>query len=121
MQCSIFLAFYFTLLTKLNYFEVNKMRVNKKENKVLSDSIDKIEEGLNSIVELYNHSEEDLPLIKYDDHVIENIEKAKKIYGTEYIDEKINNLVREIISFLPLDEQIEKESPITPEDIPEIQ
>jgi hypothetical protein len=85
------------------------MKVNDQEKQSLSDAIDKMNDGLDAFIQLYNDAEVDQPLIEFTDEVIEIIEKAKKIYGEKEIDERINRLVKEILSFLPLD-QASKES-----------
>jgi hypothetical protein len=85
------------------------MKANNKENKAFSDSIDKLSDGIDEIVELYNVLEEDIPLINFEKRVISDIEKAKKIYGDRYVDQKINTIVKEVLSWLDLDKVEEKE------------
>jgi hypothetical protein len=80
------------------------MKANQKETKVLSDSIDKMNEALEEVIELYNGIEEDIPVVKYEQDVLENIAKAKNVYGEEYVNKKINSIVKEVLSWLPLDE-----------------
>ncbi|WP_246945802.1 atypical membrane-integrating protein (Mistic protein) [Bacillus pinisoli] len=83
------------------------MKVNDQEKQSLSDSIDKLNEGLDVIIQLYNDAEADKSLIAFEDDTIEIIEKAKGVYGEKEIDERINKIIKEILSLLPLD-QIEK-------------
>lgn len=97
------------LLLGHNMYEVKKMKLNKDENKSLSDAIDQIQDGLNTMIEMYNESEDDKFLINFDDEVVQGILKAKKIFGDETVDKKINTLVHEVISFLPLHEYEEKQ------------
>ncbi|WP_171016690.1 atypical membrane-integrating protein (Mistic protein) [Pseudalkalibacillus caeni] len=80
------------------------MKISKNENKKLSDIIDQLTDGLDSLVEIYNDSEEDVPLIAFKPNVVESIEKAKKVYGAKHVDDKINKIVQETLSWLPLDE-----------------
>lgn len=80
------------------------MKANQKETKVLSDSIDKMNEALEEIIELYNGIEEDVPVVKFDADVLDKINKAKDVYGEQYVNKKINSIVQEVLSWLPLDE-----------------
>jgi hypothetical protein len=86
------------------------MKVNEIEKKSLSDSIDKLNEGLDVVIGLYNEAEEDKPIIKFDDEVITAIEKAKETYGEEEITRRINTIIKEIFAFLPKDDK--ENSPI---------
>ncbi|SHG27771.1 hypothetical protein [Ornithinibacillus halophilus] len=78
------------------------MKANEEEKK-------KFDKALDDILELFNNLEEDEPIIKFTDDVFENIELAKKKYGDETVDEKINTVVREMLSWLDLDEDNEDE------------
>jgi hypothetical protein len=80
-----------------------EMKANQKETKLLSDSIDKMNEALEEVIELYNNIEEDIPVVKFDEDVLKNISKAKNVYGEDYVDKKINSIVQEVLSWLPLD------------------
>ncbi|MBM7661376.1 acetate kinase [Bacillus mesophilus] len=80
------------------------MKVNEQEKTSLSDSIDKLNEGLDTIIQLYNEAEEDKSLIDFDDDTIHIIQSAKKAYGEKEIDERINKIIKEILSLLPLDQ-----------------
>lgn len=79
------------------------MKANEKENKDFSNALD-------TIIELFNNLEDDEPLIEFGQDVIEDIERAKKMYGQNIINERINNVVREILSLLTLDEVNKKDS-----------
>lgn len=77
------------------------MKLNKDDKKALSDSIDKLNEGLDVIIQLYNESEAEKPLIEFDPEVIEAIESAKETFGEEEITRKINTIIKEVFAFLP--------------------
>ncbi|MEH7383321.1 atypical membrane-integrating protein (Mistic protein) [Bacillus sp. JJ1533] len=81
------------------------MKLNENEKKSLSDSIDKLNEGLDVVIQLYNEAEEDKPLIQFDEDVIQAIEKAKQTFGDEEITRRINTIIKEIFAFLPKDEK----------------
>ncbi|MBM7587196.1 hypothetical protein JOC86_003769 [Bacillus pakistanensis] len=85
------------------------MRANKTENETLSKAIDNMQEGLDNMIELYNELEEDMPLINFDKEVLEDLEKAKHIYGEEYVSQKLNTIVKEVLTWLDLDEHEEEE------------
>lgn len=77
------------------------MKLNETEKKNLSDAIDKLNEGLDVVIQFYNDSEEDRPLIQFDEEVIEAIEKAKEAFGEEEITRRINTIIKEVLAFLP--------------------
>ena len=79
------------------------MKVNETEKKSFSDAIDKLNEGLDVVIGLYNEAEEDKPIIKFDDEVIIAIEKAKASFGEEEITRRINTIIKEVFAFLPKD------------------
>jgi DNA-binding transcriptional regulator GbsR (MarR family) len=85
------------------------MKANPNETKIFSDSIDKMNEAIEEMIELYNGLEEDLPLVEFEKEVLKDIEKAKKVYGDKYVNKKINAIVKEVLSWLPLDE-VEKKA-----------
>ncbi len=72
------------------------MKADEKENSQFSGALD-------VMIELFNNLEEDEPLISYTEENAGLIEKAKAQYGGEAIDKKINNIISEMLSFLPLD------------------
>jgi len=88
------------------------MKANSKESQAFSDAIDSVNNGMETIINFYNELEEDEPLIKFDDAVIDEIMKAKGKYGNDFVNQKINNLVKEMLSWLPLDdgEKVENEN-----------
>ncbi len=75
--------------------------MNEEEKKLLSEAIDKMNEGLDTFIGFYNDSEEDKALIEFTEETIEAIEKAIKVYGKEEVTAKINTIVKEVLSFLP--------------------
>ncbi|WP_226669508.1 atypical membrane-integrating protein (Mistic protein) [Metabacillus litoralis] len=77
------------------------MKVNDDEKKLLSEAIDKMNEGLDSFIEFYNDSEEDKAIIEFSEETIKSIEKAIEVYGKEEVTSKINTIVKEVLSFLP--------------------
>jgi hypothetical protein len=79
------------------------MRTKKTENETLSKAIDNMQEGLDSVIELYNELEDDKPLISFDKEVLEDLEKAKHIYGEEYVSQKLNTIVKEVLTWLDLE------------------
>lgn len=89
------------------------MKVSKEENKKLSDSIDQMQEALDVFIELYNQSEEDTFYVQLDNEVIELIQKAKNAFGQEMVNQKVNTIIKEVLSFLPLDDYIENEKDAT--------
>ncbi|WP_456277865.1 atypical membrane-integrating protein (Mistic protein) [Bacillus sp. AK128] len=79
------------------------MKVNEHDKQSLSDSIDKLNEGLDVIIQLYNEAEQEKAFINFDEDTINIIESAKKAYGDNEIDERINKFIKEILSLLPLE------------------
>ncbi|WP_449354059.1 atypical membrane-integrating protein (Mistic protein) [Virgibacillus natechei] len=73
------------------------MKATEIERKAFDKSLD-------SILELFNNLEEDVPIIHFGDDVIENIEHAKEKYGADMVNQKINTIVREMLSWLDLEE-----------------
>ncbi|MGM7684898.1 atypical membrane-integrating protein (Mistic protein) [Cytobacillus sp. Hm23] len=76
------------------------MKMTNDEKQVLSDTIDGLNEGLDSIIALYNESETDKPIIDFEDDVISAIEQAKEKYGDQNITDHLNNIMREILSMM---------------------
>jgi len=86
------------------------MKAEINESKNFGEAIDKMQEGLESVIELYNAVEEDTPIINLDKEVMENLEKAKRIFGEEYVSKKINTILREVLTWLDLDSyEVEEE------------
>ncbi|WP_171910755.1 hypothetical protein [Rossellomorea aquimaris] len=84
------------------------MRGKSEEIEKYSDAIDKMQEGLEAMIELYNDMEEDTPFIDLEDGVLEDLEKAKRIYGEEYVSKKVNTILKEVLTWLDLDEEKNK-------------
>lgn len=76
------------------------LKAEKREYNEMSRAIDRMSEGLDSIIEMYNEIEEDKPIIKLEDQVLSDLEEAKEKYGEDFIDKKLNNLIKEALSWL---------------------
>ncbi|WP_408010563.1 atypical membrane-integrating protein (Mistic protein) [Pseudalkalibacillus sp. A8] len=85
------------------------MKAIKREYNEFSRSIDKMSEGLDAIIELFNELEEDKPIIRLDDKVLAELEEAKEKYGEDFINRKMNNLIREALSWLSAQENEDEE------------
>jgi len=83
------------------------MKANEQDYKKYSDAIDRIQEGYDDMVELFNELENDTPFINFEPRVIDKIEIAKEKYGDNLIDEKINSVIDEVLSWLELEENEE--------------
>ncbi|MRG85776.1 hypothetical protein [Salinibacillus xinjiangensis] len=64
----------------------------------------RFDKALDEIIDLFNNLESDVPIIQYSDEVLENIERAKKKYGEDMMNERINKVVGEMLSWLDLDD-----------------
>ncbi|QTC41784.1 atypical membrane-integrating protein (Mistic protein) [Bacillus sp. V3] len=84
------------------------MRGKSDEIQKYSDAIDKMQEGLEAMIELYNDMEDDTPFIDLEEGVLEDLEKAKRIYGEEYVSKKVNTILKEVLTWLDLDEEKDK-------------
>ncbi len=80
------------------------MRAKSDETEKYSDAIDRMQEGLEAMIELYNEMEEDAPFIDLEEGVLEDLEKAKRIYGDEYVSKKVNTILKEVLTWLDLEE-----------------
>ncbi|MBY6035034.1 atypical membrane-integrating protein (Mistic protein) [Fictibacillus nanhaiensis] len=76
------------------------MKYNKEDREKYSEAIDRMQEGLDSMIDLYNEAEDDVVLIAYEEEVIHAIKKAKETFGDEFIDQKINTIVKEVLSLM---------------------
>ncbi|MFC4559423.1 hypothetical protein ACFO3D_14590 [Virgibacillus kekensis] len=79
------------------------MKANKEDLNKYSEAIDRISEGNEAMIELFNELESDDPIIAFDQEVATNIERAKKKYGKDMVNAKINTVVREMLSWLDLE------------------
>ncbi|HZH63137.1 MAG TPA: atypical membrane-integrating protein (Mistic protein) [Metabacillus sp.] len=77
------------------------MKINEEEKKLLSEAIDKMNEGLDTFIGFYNDSEEDKAVIEFTEETLETIERAIKVYGKDEVTAKINTIIKEVLSFLP--------------------
>ncbi|AVQ97715.1 atypical membrane-integrating protein (Mistic protein) [Oceanobacillus sp. M65] len=80
------------------------MKANEKDYQKYSDAIDRIQEGNEAMIELFNELEKDNPVIDLNEEVLKNITRAKEKYGEEVIDQKINSIIAEMLSWLDLNE-----------------
>ncbi|WP_226037587.1 atypical membrane-integrating protein (Mistic protein) [Aquibacillus saliphilus] len=62
----------------------------------------RFDKSLDEIIDLFNNIENDDPIIAFNEEVIKNIERAKKKYGDETVNQKINTVVHEMLSWLDL-------------------
>jgi len=77
------------------------LKINEEEKKLLSEAIDKMNEGLDTFIGFYNDSEEDKAVIEFTEETLETIERAIKVYGKDEVTAKINTIIKEVLSFLP--------------------
>lgn len=75
----------------------------------------RFDKALDDFIELFNKLEADDPIIHFDDEVLKNIELAKKKYGDDLVNNKINTVVGEMLSWLDL-ENVESVEGDTAED-----
>ncbi|NAO99261.1 atypical membrane-integrating protein (Mistic protein) [Halomonas sp. MG34] len=80
------------------------MKADEKDYQKYSDAIDRIQEGNEAMIELFNELEKDNPVIDLNEEVLKNITRAKEKYGEEVIDQKINSIIAEMLSWLDLNE-----------------
>ncbi|WP_228116162.1 hypothetical protein [Fictibacillus phosphorivorans] len=76
------------------------MKYNKEDREKYSEAIDRMQEGLDSMIDLYNEAEDDEELIQYDEEVIAAIRQAKESFGDDFINQKINTIVKEVLSLM---------------------
>lgn len=77
-----------------------KLKYNKEDRDKYSEAIDRMQEGLDSMIDLYNEAEDDEDLIEYEEDVIKAIKQAKENFGDEFINQKINTIVKEVLSLM---------------------
>lgn len=78
-------------------FEVIYVKATEIESK-------RFDKALDEILDLFNNLESDVPIIEYNDDVLSFIEKAKKKYGEDIVNEKVNIVVGEMLSWLDLED-----------------
>ncbi|NTU27254.1 protein mistic [Bacillus tequilensis] len=74
------------------------MKVTSEEKERLSTAIDRMNEGLDAFIQLYNESEIDEPLIQFDDDTADLMKQARDMYGQEKLNEKLNTIIKQILS-----------------------
>jgi hypothetical protein len=79
---------------------VMNVKYNKEDREKYSEAIDRMQEGLDSMIDLYNEAEDDEVLIRYEEEVISAIKRAKESFGNDFIDQKINTIVKEVLSLM---------------------
>ncbi|ASK60759.1 hypothetical protein CFK37_00315 [Virgibacillus phasianinus] len=80
------------------------MKANEKDYKIYSDAIDQIQQGNEAMIDLFNALEDDVSLVDFKEDVATNIAKAKKKYGNDMVNSKINTLVGEMLSWLDIED-----------------
>ncbi|MEW4023882.1 Protein mistic [Bacillus sp. B01(2024)] len=84
------------------------MKVTNGEKEQLSNAIDRMNEGLDAFIQLYNESENDEPLIQFEEETADLIKQARDSYGQEQLNEKLNTIIKQILSIsLSKEEQAE--------------
>ncbi|QQD81231.1 protein mistic [Bacillus siamensis] len=83
------------------------MKVTNGEKEQLSNAIDRMNEGLDAFIQLYNESENDEPLIQFEDETADLIRQARDSYGQEQLNEKLNTIIKQILSI-----SFSKEEPV---------
>lgn len=86
------------------------MKVDDQERSQLSQAIDQLSEGLDTIIELYNNSVEDKPLLQLTDENEELLSRATIKYGGEEVNGKVNKVIAELLEWLPLDDVVTEEA-----------
>jgi hypothetical protein len=77
-----------------------KVKYNNEDREKYSDAIDRMQEGLDRMIDLYNEAEDDEEIIRYDEEVITAIVQAKEKFGDDFINQKINTIVKEVLSLM---------------------
>ncbi|WP_158595119.1 hypothetical protein [Oceanobacillus piezotolerans] len=74
------------------------MKASEEESK-------RFDKALDEFIDLFNNLESDVPVVQFTEEVLEKIEKAMEQYGVEVIEERINKVVEELLSWLELNEE----------------
>ena len=85
------------------------MKVDDKERNQLSQAIDQLSEGLDTIIELYNESVEDKPVLQLSEENEKLLGKAIIKFGDVEVNGKVNKVIAELLEWLPLDD-VEEET-----------
>ncbi|WP_409253216.1 hypothetical protein V1502_04690 [Bacillus sp. SCS-153A] len=80
------------------------MKVDDQERHQLSQAIDQLSEGLDTIIELYNESVADKPLLQLTEENEELLSRAVIKFGGEEVNGKVNKVIAELLEWLPLDD-----------------
>lgn len=75
------------------------VKVTDREKEQLSTAIDKMNEGLDAFILLYNESEKDEQLIEFEEETAEMIRQAIEQHGKVSTNQKLNAIIKEILSF----------------------
>jgi hypothetical protein len=84
------------------------MKYNKEDREKYSEAIDRMQEGLDRMIDLYNDAEDDEQLIQYEDEVEAAIRQAKERFGEAFVNQKINTIVKEVLSLMDGDRPSKK-------------
>ncbi|MCI3985469.1 protein mistic [Bacillus vallismortis] len=110
MFCSFFEKHHrkWDILLEKNAGVMEAMKVTSEEKEQLSTAIDRMNEGLDAFIQLYNDSEIDEPLIQLEDDTADLMKQARDMYGQEKLNEKLNTIIKQILS-ISLSEEGETE------------
>jgi hypothetical protein len=75
------------------------LNISGNEQNLLSGAIDKMNEGLDAFIQLYNEAKIQKTNIDFDEDTLKVIEEAIQVYGKETVEKKLNRIVQEILSF----------------------
>lgn len=73
------------------------MKANERER-------EKFDHAVDEILELFNNLEDDEPLVRFEPKIAERLQKAKVKFGAVEVNERINTVCREMLSWLNLDD-----------------
>ena len=76
------------------------VKYNKEDREKYSEAIDCMQEGLDLMIDLYNEAEDDEDIIRYEEEVITANIQAKEKFGDDFINQKINTIVKEVLSLM---------------------
>ncbi|WP_078379237.1 atypical membrane-integrating protein (Mistic protein) [Sutcliffiella halmapala] len=85
------------------------MKLKPNEKVALSDAIDRMNEGLDQFIELYNEAEEDKAIIDFDEEVLQLLEAGKEKFGEAALTKRINTIIKEVLSFVSTEEKEHEE------------
>jgi hypothetical protein len=85
------------------------MKGTEQERNQLSQAIDQLTEGLDSVIELYNDSVDDKPLLQLTKENERTLKKAIIKFGENEVNGKVNKVIAELFEWLPLEDVEENE------------